>query len=309
MPATTLAWTSTPGKTLLTGVSVFAVSLAFFLWLQYRDATDRGHREMPETSDEIVSESDTQPRGEFLSSNSNTKLERSNTNAPQSASGREPSPDTNNRRRPDGPVTGPDTAEAESEQTVYEEPLGDLAISGRVLTRSGTPVAGIEVTATATHLFEQGRRKAIPRGQRQRRVTTGYDGAYKFEDLAHGAWRWKDAKRSPDGRLSLHADLLLSPAPWRGAEGYAELAARDWGALVDRLRLEEVHPVRGAGPVRIGARLPDPPDDRDIVFIVDVSVSMVLRDYELDGQRIDRMNLLKALLDRFTQGLDNLRDT
>lgn len=58
-----------------------------------------------------------------------------------------------------------------------------------------------------------------------------------------------------------------------------------------------------AEPVRTGEKLPDPPEERDIVFIVDTSVSMVLRDYVLDGKRIDRMSLLKGLLDRFVQQL------
>lgn len=52
-------------------------------------------------------------------------------------------------------------------------------------------------------------------------------------------------------------------------------------------------------PVRIGERLPEPPQERDIVFIVDTSVSMILRDYILDGERIDRMSLLKVVLDDF----------
>ena len=55
-------------------------------------------------------------------------------------------------------------------------------------------------------------------------------------------------------------------------------------------------------PVRIGERLPDPPQERDIVFIVDTSISMILRDYVLDGKRIDRMTLLKGVLDRFEIG-------
>ena len=52
-------------------------------------------------------------------------------------------------------------------------------------------------------------------------------------------------------------------------------------------------------PVRIGEKLPEPPQERDIVFIVDTSVSMILRDYILDGERIDRMSLLKGVLDDF----------
>lgn len=56
-------------------------------------------------------------------------------------------------------------------------------------------------------------------------------------------------------------------------------------------------------PVRIGEKRPPPAQERDIVFIVDTSVSMILRDYVLNGQRIDRMSLLKAVLDRFIQKL------
>jgi Ca-activated chloride channel family protein len=62
-----------------------------------------------------------------------------------------------------------------------------------------------------------------------------------------------------------------------------------------------------AEPVRLGTRLPDPPRERDIVFLVDASVSMNLRDYVLNGQRIDRMSLLKAVLDRFVQQLPGER--
>lgn len=62
-----------------------------------------------------------------------------------------------------------------------------------------------------------------------------------------------------------------------------------------------------AQPVRIGAKLPDPPRERDIVFMVDTSVSMLLRDYLLDGQRVDRMNMLKSLLGRFVRQLHGER--
>jgi Ca-activated chloride channel family protein len=60
-------------------------------------------------------------------------------------------------------------------------------------------------------------------------------------------------------------------------------------------------------PVRIGERLPDPPRERDIVFIVDTSISMTLRDYVLNGERVDRMTLLKGVLDRFIQKLPGER--
>jgi len=176
-------------KTLLAGVSLFVVSLAFFLWLRYEQATDSSHRELPAIADETVSVSDPDPRGEPPSPSSNKKVERSNNIAPQSASGREALPDATSQARINEPAPVSDPVQGESEQAAYEEPLGNLAISGRVLTRSGSPAAGIEVTATATHLFEQGRRKAIPRGARTRQATSAYDGAYTFEDLANGEYQ------------------------------------------------------------------------------------------------------------------------
>ncbi len=62
-----------------------------------------------------------------------------------------------------------------------------------------------------------------------------------------------------------------------------------------------------AQPARIGERLPDPPQARDIVFLVDTSVSMILRDYVLNGQRVERMSMLKGVLDRFVPELEGNR--
>ena len=58
-----------------------------------------------------------------------------------------------------------------------------------------------------------------------------------------------------------------------------------------------------AGPVQIGNKLPDPPRQRDIVFIVDTSVSMVLKDYILNNKRIDRMNVVRSTLNNFIKNL------
>lgn len=80
-----------------------------------------------------------------------------------------------------------------------------------------------------------------------------------LDALSHGAWRWEGARCSADGRLSIHAELGLTATAARGVDAYAALAAADWLSLVDRLRLAEVHPLRGAGavlaylePARIG---------------------------------------------------------
>lgn len=58
-----------------------------------------------------------------------------------------------------------------------------------------------------------------------------------------------------------------------------------------------------SGPQKIGEKRPDPPQERDIIFIVDTSVSMTLRDYLVDGQRIDRMSVIRAMLNNFIQQL------
>jgi len=60
-------------------------------------------------------------------------------------------------------------------------------------------------------------------------------------------------------------------------------------------------------PVKIGEKLPEPPKERDITFIVDTSVSMILRDYTLNGERIDRMSLLKGVLSDFVDKLNGER--
>ncbi len=58
-----------------------------------------------------------------------------------------------------------------------------------------------------------------------------------------------------------------------------------------------------AKPILVGERLPDPPAERDIVFLVDTSLSMQLKDYSLNGKAIKRMDLLKKLLDDFSTNM------
>jgi Ca-activated chloride channel family protein len=58
-----------------------------------------------------------------------------------------------------------------------------------------------------------------------------------------------------------------------------------------------------SGPQRIGEKRPDPPQERDIIFIVDTAVSMTLRDYLVEGERVDRMSVIRAMLDSFIQQL------
>jgi len=59
-----------------------------------------------------------------------------------------------------------------------------------------------------------------------------------------------------------------------------------------------------AQPVRHGPALPRDDSGTTLMLLVDVSVSMVLADYALDGERIDRLTMAKRLLDGFVASLD-----
>ena len=62
-----------------------------------------------------------------------------------------------------------------------------------------------------------------------------------------------------------------------------------------------------AQPVQRGAKLPDLPPERDILLLVDVSISMTLTDYTLAGQPRSRMEVLKTLLHDFANRLQGER--
>ena len=62
-----------------------------------------------------------------------------------------------------------------------------------------------------------------------------------------------------------------------------------------------------AQPILRGEKLPDPPPERDIVFLVDTSISMQLKDYQIDGVAISRMDLLRQLLDQFASRMKGER--
>ncbi|MFO7602909.1 MAG: VWA domain-containing protein [Gammaproteobacteria bacterium] len=84
-----------------------------------------------------------------------------------------------------------------------------------------------------------------------------------------------------------------SSAPWRSWLAYAVLLSLLHLAL--------------AQPYRLGEKLPEPPPYRDIIFLVDTSVSMMLRDYLVEGQRTDRMSMVKSVLQHFITDLSGSR--
>lgn len=62
-----------------------------------------------------------------------------------------------------------------------------------------------------------------------------------------------------------------------------------------------------AQPVRHGPALPRAEAATTLMLLVDASVSMVLADYTLDGERIDRLMMAKRLIDGFIASLDRER--
>lgn len=123
--------------------------------------------------------------------------------------------------------------------------------------------------------------------------------------LAAVAWLWR--------RLGGPGEPATLAAGQAGTRRFlhplAHLLPRDGAAAGKRWRLVTAWAglallvLALAQPVRLGERLPEPPRQRDIVFIVDTSVGMLLRDYTLAGERLTRMDMLKRLLDELVQGL------
>lgn len=65
--------------------------------------------------------------------------------------------------------------------------------------------------------------------------------------------------------------------------------------------------ISAAGPFYTGEKLPDPPSNRDIMFLVDNEVNMVLKDYFIDNKRVDRLTMVKSVLLNFANKLSGNR--
>ncbi|MGI9263982.1 MAG: carboxypeptidase-like regulatory domain-containing protein, partial [Gammaproteobacteria bacterium] len=198
-------------------VFVLVASVAFFLWLRYESATDRND-DVESTADAMVTTTAPGQSGE-----NDAKPVQSNAKSAASSDVQDTAANDKPRFKIFGSTpateTGSNSAQsgAESDEPAYEIPLGDLAISGRVLTRSGAPVASAQVTASASYIFEEGKRKAIPRGARQRKATTSHDGAYSFEELANGEYNVSTVATDRYRRASIQvragvdfADLIVA---------------------------------------------------------------------------------------------------
>lgn len=62
-----------------------------------------------------------------------------------------------------------------------------------------------------------------------------------------------------------------------------------------------------AQPYQKGQKLPEPPRYHDIVFLVDASITMSLKDYQIDNKRIARMTIVKNVLSHFIEKLQGSR--
>ncbi|NVK31023.1 MAG: VWA domain-containing protein [Gammaproteobacteria bacterium] len=105
-----------------------------------------------------------------------------------------------------------------------------------------------------------------------------------------------------DGRLHRHpvvfhplAGLLPLQNPRQRSQRWAA-----WVALGGMC-------VAIAQPVRLGSALPLPPPERDIVLLLDTSVSMQIDDYRQDDQAVTRLDLLRALVRQFATALNGER--
>lgn len=56
-----------------------------------------------------------------------------------------------------------------------------------------------------------------------------------------------------------------------------------------------------AQPQSVGDWIPETPEGRDIVLLLDASVTMSIRDFELDGQPVERLTVLKGIMQRFVE--------
>jgi Ca-activated chloride channel family protein len=56
-----------------------------------------------------------------------------------------------------------------------------------------------------------------------------------------------------------------------------------------------------AQPQRIGELIPEKPEGREIVLLIDTSKTMSIDDFELNGQRVERLAVLKGVVSRFVE--------
>jgi Ca-activated chloride channel family protein len=132
--------------------------------------------------------------------------------------------------------------------------------------------------------------------------------------LAHPAWLfllplllaagWRAARKSAGedsigstGMVLLHPDLSPISDPKGDAKNTAPTSSR-WHLLLNGSALLLLV-LALAQPQRIGDLIPENPEGREIVMLIDTSKTMSIDDFEQDGQRVERLAVLKGVVSRF----------
>ena len=95
--------------------------------------------------------------------------------------------------------------------------------------------------------------------------------------------------------LLVHPDL--SPLP---EEKSTSSASSHWYLLLNGSALLLLM-LALAQPQRIGDLIPEKPEGREIVMLIDTSKTMSIDDFELNGQRVERLAVLKGVVSRFVE--------
>ena len=171
-------------RNVLVLIVVFLVAFTVALWFKFNDQQDSRTVVVQDDAVEVAAESDpamTEPgvsqkaTSTDVSESGLAEAERAQSTTGTASGVHEPTvvsvaaPQANAKKIPIGPE-------------------GDLAISGRVLNRAGTPVPGIKMEARATYLFDSEQGKLIYARTNQRMAVSGNDGTYAFERLADGEY-------------------------------------------------------------------------------------------------------------------------
>lgn len=127
--------------------------------------------------------------------------------------------------------------------------------------------------------------------------------SWTLQDLLHGAYSFERAKVSDDGRLSLHKDLVVREAPYRGMRAWAPFAAADAHAVVERLRTRSRDPLGHAPsvyallkPARWGALVVDDKRARCHAELVDARGAVVTLEVPLREENNPLVDNLEHLL-------------
>ena len=130
--------------------------------------------------------------------------------------------------------------------------------------------------------------------------------------LAHREWllliplllviTWRAARKVHSGNergtpsmLLVHPDLSPLPEGKNTSVAVSRLNAVLNGCALALLALAL------AQPQRIGGWIPETPEGREIVMLIDTSKTMSITDFELNGQPVERLTVLKGIVSRFVE--------